>query len=79
MPDDLYRIDVLDFECQKHEEFIDRKKLEEFLSLSKAKQSKQEGKDIIESPVNEYGIPPRMYQWLKVCKGVRYAEWWDGC
>lgn len=64
--DDVYRIDILDYDCQKFEEFIDRKKLDEFLSLSKAKQSKQEGKDIIESPVNEYGLPPRMYHFLKV-------------
>ncbi|KAI9323786.1 LIM-domain binding protein-domain-containing protein [Dichotomocladium elegans] len=72
MDDGIFKIEKMEIRCSTHAEFIERTRMIEMLTTT-SKTSKAKGAAAVknaqnESPVNEWGIPSRLYEWLKVAE-----------
>ncbi|KAI7880419.1 hypothetical protein K492DRAFT_177904 [Lichtheimia hyalospora FSU 10163] len=71
MHNGVFKIEWMEFKCSQHEEYMERTRMAEILAntpkSSKAKAAAAKNMQL-ESPVNEWGVPDKMYDWLKMAE-----------
>lgn len=69
MHNGVFKIEWMEFKCSQHEEYMERTRMAEILAntpkSNKAKAAAAKSMQL-DSPVNEWGVPGKMYDWLKV-------------
>ncbi|CDH56187.1 hypothetical protein RO3G_07806 [Lichtheimia corymbifera JMRC:FSU:9682] len=71
MHNGVFKIEWMEFKCSQHEEYMERTRMAEILAntpkSNKAKAAAAKNMQL-ESPVNEWGVPGKMYDWLKMAE-----------